>query len=564
MDPASFSFAVVGMFLTCCKGYEFLANGKNAPSDAQEAARRVIAEYHVLGTWAHHFDLRSDLSGQQQPERLKFLLSNDHAMHGVFNALCTISETFTDIKRLDKKYAATKASEEAKKVLQTSKYRMSLLMRVRWSVRDKSRNKHLIGRLEQCNNDLLRLCHFEGQAQINRALAPFVLEQYKNSEELYKLADLNDESAQDKSSLVAAGREELAVMARFKARLLRPSKVADKYQARCPLLDPNDYSVRSSSHSCSMGTSLRNQHPIFVEWQSYRGKDGRPNRRAEDQIIELGSFLCLPDRPDEFRGLDCVGLFKDARNDRYGVVYDLPAHLRNAQRPLETQSRSIYNPDTLTSFMRRVNGIADLGDRFDLAKKLIRSVVALHACGWLHKNICPENVFFFAPRPLSRETISASKKDFTRPVIVGYGLSRPDDITDEGEDEDPQISRAPPRRGHDGAFANENSIYQHPDKASNHLRRFRHSYDIYSMGLVLLELGLWQSLEDLPKFPDPYKLHQYVLKRLVPDLWSQCGKIYGEVVRECLTINTNDAELADSGQRNLALKLAERLDQCVA
>ncbi|KAI4244608.1 MAG: hypothetical protein L6R42_010409 [Xanthoria sp. 1 TBL-2021] len=355
MDPASLSFAVVGMFLTCCKGYKFLSDTKNAPSDAQDAARRVLMEFHVLGSWGLHFDLRSDLPEQQSPEKLKFYLTNDHARRGVFNALCTISETFTDVKRLDKKYgivceylergdrsprvprnlrdfldgldqppsqspgATAMADQETKKVLETSKYRMSLLERCRWSVRDKGRNKDLITRLKRCNDDLHRLCHFEALAQMNRALPAFVLGQYKNFMDLYKVADIVDQSAQDQTSPIAAGRERLAAMARFKARLLTPSKVADKYRAHWRLLDQGDYEVRSRSHSYSMGTSLRSRDPVFVEWQSYRGEDNRPSKAAEEQIHKLGDFLSVPHQPHEFRGLDCIGLFKDTANDRYGV-----------------------------------------------------------------------------------------------------------------------------------------------------------------------------------------------------------------------------------------------------
>lgn len=460
--------------------------------------------------------------------------------------------------------ATAKADEEPKTVLETSKYRMSLLERCRWSVRDKRRNKDLITRLKRCNDDLHRLCHFDALAQMNRALPAFVLGQYKNFMDLYKVAEIVDQSAQDQTSPIAAGRERLAAMAKFKARLLTPPKVADKYQAPWRLLDQGDYEVRSRSHSYSMGTSLRNQDPVFVEWQSYRGEDNRPSKAAEDQIHKLGGFLSVPHRPHEFRGLDCIGLFKDAANDRYGVVYNLPAHLRHVPRPTETESRRIYNPSTLTDLIHRVHVVADLGDRFNLAKKLIRSVVALHTCGWLHKNICPENILFFAARPASGQVISASKKDLGRPFIVGYGLSRPDDIADQGRQEDGLVHRKDISRRDDSPTRE--LLHQHPDKAANHRRRFRHSYDMYSLGLVLLEIGLWQDLQkfDTSMFKDLYEYRQFVLKRLVPDLWSQCGAIYGEVVRDCLTISTHDIALAEEGQRYHALKLAERLDKCVA
>lgn len=459
------------------------------------------------------------------------------------------------------------ADEDTKQFLKTSKTRMSLLEQCRWSVRDKGRIKELVTRLRRCNDDLHRLCHFDALAQINLALPAFVLGQYKNFMDLYKVAEILDQSAQDQTSPTSEGRERLAAMAKFKARLTTPQKVADKYQARWRLLNQEDYEVRSSSHPYSMGTSLRNRQPVFVEWRSYTDDDKRPRKAAEEQIHKLARFLSLPHRPHEFRGLDCVGLFKDTAYDRYGVVYNLPAHLRDVPLSKKPESRRIYNPRTLTDLIRsNVQQVVDLGDRFSLAKKLIRSVVALHTCGWLHKNICPRNILFFAARPDAGQAIRASKIDFGRPLIVGYGLSRPDDIADQG--------RAKHHREIDYSLVSYNhppdsparkSIYLHPDKATNPRRRFRHSYDMYSLGLVLLTVGLWQDLGiDSGMFENFYKCRHYILHRLVPDLWSQCGAIYGEVVRDCLTISTDDTELAEQGQRNHALRLAEKLDRCVA
>ncbi|KAL9035143.1 MAG: hypothetical protein Q9180_005018 [Flavoplaca navasiana] len=462
--------------------------------------------------------------------------------------------------------------------VKTSEFKMSHLKKCRWSIRDKSHTKALIAKLRRCNEDLVRLCQFEPAAPINRTLAATVLPNYTNVKDLHTIADVAEQAAKDKSSPTASGREKLAEMARFKARLLTPLKSGDKSQTYWRLLDQGDYHVLSWSHWYSMATSKRNQEPVFVEWQSY-DIDDWPDKFAEEQIIKLGEFLSIPDRPVDLLGLDCIGLFKDSMNDRYGVVFKLPSRLRNIQSPMPTQSRRVYNPSSLTNLMRQVQGIADLGDRFDLAKKLMRSVVALHTCGWLHKNICPENILFFAARPNPGEVISASRKDFSRPVLVGYGLSRPDDIPndipddilgdiqDDGKNENPQVSRrcrVPQRSRVHGSLKNKSSIYQHPDKATNPRRRSRHSYDLYSLGLVLLEIGLWEDLQKFNNFDNLYEFRRHILKRVVPDLWSQCGRIYGEVVRDCLTIDTDDNALADEGQRKHALKLAERLEKCVA
>ena len=104
MDPASFSFAVIGMFLTCCKGYNILSDAYRAPSDAQDAARRVRIEGAVLAGWGEHFEIRQDLKEQQKDEKLRIYLMRGQTLHGVFDALCAISETFTDTRRLDMKY----------------------------------------------------------------------------------------------------------------------------------------------------------------------------------------------------------------------------------------------------------------------------------------------------------------------------------------------------------------------------------------------------------------------------------------------------------------------------
>lgn len=226
----------------------------------------------------------------------------------------------------------------------------------------------------------------------------------------------------------------------------------------------------------------------------------------------------------------------------------------------------------------------DLGIRFNLAKKLVYSIVVLHTCGWLHKNIRSSNIFFFPARPPANQSFDNHKKDIGRPYIMGYGLSRPDDVPqlkkrvevkvqeysrrerdERGEDRKvPHLSR-----GHEVDVDTDSkpkiNIYQHPDKTANPARRFRHSYDIYSLGLVLLELGLWQNLETFgnESWADGYAFRTYVLNKLVPELWGQCGSIYGEVVKDCLKMSS-DIGLEDEEGRRLAWSIAERLDMCNA
>ena len=164
---------------------------------------------------------------------------------------------------------------------------------------------------------------------------------------------------------------------------------------------------------------------------------------------------------------------------------------------------------------------------------------------------------------------------------MGYELSRPDDVHELVQRDEVNYSRREPGGKHEDKKVSQFSryhgvdvdidsrpkinIYQHPDKVANPARRFRHSYDMYSLGLVLLEIGLWQNLEtfDNGRYVDAYGFRTFVLSKLVPELWGQCGSIYGEVVKDCLKMSS-DIGLEDEEGRRLAWSVAERLALCNA
>ena len=439
---------------------------------------------------------------------------------------------------------------------------MSLLQKCLWSLKGKSHARTLIKDLRKYNEDLVRLCSWEGQGQINRALPTFALPQCTNFLDLHFIADSAADAAEDKSSPMADGRHRMAEMARFKAKMMTPARISKRLQVRWRLLDKEDYVLKSSGPR-ALAISQRDQRIVFVEWQSYVGNTGRPNKLAEAQIQKLGDFLSIRDRPHDFRALDCIGLFNDHANSRYGVVYHLPRYMRDLGRRTRPDNLGhICKPSSLTHLLENVEAILDLGVRFDLAKKLMYSIVVLHTCGWLHKNIRSSNIFFFPARPANDRSLDSRQKDIGRPYIMGYGLSRPDDVREPSRtDTDHIVTRFSIRPEDDVKI----DFYKHPDKATNAARRFRHSYDIYSMGLVLLEIGLWQSLQkfETKEWTDPYSFRGFVLERLVPVLWGQCGSIYGGVVKDCLTMPT-DIGLEDEKGRRLAWSIAERLDQCNA
>ena len=102
MEVAGFAFAVVGMFQTCIQGYTIVSDARNAPRDGQEAARRIDIESSVLHGWGEHFNIEGEPS--EHNEKLKVYLGKGRTFDGVFSALCAISETFINVRRMSEKY----------------------------------------------------------------------------------------------------------------------------------------------------------------------------------------------------------------------------------------------------------------------------------------------------------------------------------------------------------------------------------------------------------------------------------------------------------------------------
>lgn len=85
-------------------------------------------------------------------------------------------------------------------------------------------------------------------------------------------------------------------------------------------------------------------------------------------------------------------------------------------------------------------------------------------------------------------------------------------------------------------------IYIHPARHGPRPRSFTKAYDIYSLGVVLLELGLWRPLERFQaklSTADPNGM-QKALIEISQELGITMGKRYRKVVEWCLAIHDDE------------------------
>lgn len=119
-------------------------------------------------------------------------------------------------------------------------------------------------------------------------------------------------------------------------------------------------------------------------------------------------------------------------------------------------------------------------------RALIESVEKLHAVDWLHKGLRSDNIIFFH-NGLGDTGNENRNVNLSEPHLTGFDYSRP--AASASMSERPEISLA-------------DDLYRHPnvqgfsaDGAAG--RGFRKQHDIYSLGLILIEIAYWKPLESI-------------------------------------------------------------------
>ena len=168
--------------------------------------------------------------------------------------------------------------------------------------------------------------------------------------------------------------------------------------------------------------------------------------------------------PALFGLLCCYGVIKvqdsyAANITRFDLIYPIPHELGQAA------------PLSLRSLLSDHNRKYPLDERFRLAVSLARSIVFLHSSRIVHKSISPENIMVLRHPSSTSDTLG-------KKFLVGF----------EG------FRFADGRTYMSGDSFWQKNLYRHPGRQGLHPEEFYlMQHDIYSLGVVLLEIGLWSS-----------------------------------------------------------------------
>ncbi|KAL8774291.1 MAG: hypothetical protein Q9209_001042 [Squamulea sp. 1 TL-2023] len=270
--------------------------------------------------------------------------------------------------------------------------------------------------------------------------------------------------------------------------------------------------------------STRAAMPVLLEYIPIidvvsTGQHQSPAERYDD-LMQVEPTVLAGLGPTYLGTLKLLGWVQDSRRARNALVYVVP--LPRLESHLDRSTN--IKPSTLLSFLHHAadtdsTNMPSLEDRFRLAFNLTSSLLHLHAKGLLHRNINSRNVVFFTN---DTGTPSESKPwkngSIRRPFLTSFDQCS-EDVYEEIEE--PFIS----------------NIYRHPHVERGQRSLFKPNYDIYSLGLLLLEIGLWMPISKLWKTRYTRANFKTRLQTIYTrKLEGKCGTNYMHVVDFCLTV----------------------------
>jgi hypothetical protein len=198
-------------------------------------------------------------------------------------------------------------------------------------------------------------------------------------------------------------------------------------------------------------------------------------------------------------------------------MYKLPTFANESSEPV-TLLDALDLPDKLRP---------TLAERYMVAVTIAQSILEFHVHDWLHKAIWSNNILFFRDK-------RGNQLAFSEPFIAGFEFARRDTPKDETIEDIPidKLTKG-------GGWGSDFGAYRHPDfRTENEASarpRYQRQYDIYGLGMTLLEIGCWRPMVVyLKKKPDNRTNDQWFLKVCREHLPSQMGTKYRDIVSKCL------------------------------
>lgn len=569
--------------------YTLVSDAKGMPFQFHYLRVRLKTEQHRLLNWAEVADLTEDQGFHCVSLRLNDALVQEvlREQEAILASFWKVNNTYQGLvddnvyvsdsesmgsTELRKRFPHSKASLETRAINCIERIRR-YPAKIRWAAFDRNRLESALAQLSALNDAMERLLDSQQKLalhQVQTRTSMQVLQLNNKVDHLIQIFHAESmrlptaHLSRDMHYLRAvplpvyepeyqSEREVLATLARFKALNMEinpefsektndiPASVDTSLldAAKCTIL--RSYLATYTS-DIERSDCVYANDPCWVEWKDYEPvlQSGQPDPTIQKRISQLSCLLGNAQKPLHFRTPNCVGYFNDAPRNRFGLVFRRPA-----------TSSTMYPPTSLFDLILSVE-TPSLSVRVRLARLLATALQYLHSTDWIHKALRSQNIVFFTDR---------SRPDLSNPLLCGFGLSRPAHNVEmtERPDSNPLYNLYRHPLAHDGITIEGTA-------------GFKKAFDIYSFGVVLIEIALWMPFHRVLGIDDndiqrqsrsagTKNIHGNLLQdnRVLLMVRSAAGDIYGDVVKACLTSLGQDEGDGEEGFQEAVVIMLERV-----
>ncbi|ERF73113.1 hypothetical protein EPUS_09187 [Endocarpon pusillum Z07020] len=317
--------------------------------------------------------------------------------------------------------------------------------------------------------------------------------------------------------------------------------------------------VLRSGPSASRMFATLGQETILVEFKPHKSTlAGQELSIFESEVTKLVKLLSCAEAP-LCRILRAAGYFHQSSRSCFAYLYQFPKNVSvsaDAISPctlLDLICTTRPSPRTGSSQTELLPPQHALEERFEFARKIACAVMYVHMMQYVHKSIRTSNIVVLSQKAAATTPETGCFPErLGEPFLCGFETARQDKATSD-------------QRGDAHWRYN---IYRHPKRQGLHPQeRYTMNHDIYSLGVVLLELGVWRPLlsTGLAKLKDSTdeevaaaKVKDYLKKMAKERLPIVMGTKYCETVLFCLDVE-GDGQIGSSTVIEEVLRKLEEL-----
>lgn len=303
-------------------------------------------------------------------------------------------------------------------------------------------------------------------------------------------------------------------------------------------------------------TIVAGERRVLVEWYPYpKSQEGVTSawELARERISRLSYLLTESNKPETLHTLNSIGYVDNSRASCFGLVSPIPPWASPAKGTVSLSnllSRNVVSPASSTAQGHAL--LPRLSERFNLAALMASSLYTFRLTRWYHKRFNSTHVTFMYANDTNQ---GPRLPDLSNPYVGGFVVSRPDDPAGISLQVNPTNA--------------ELGIYFHPScrvAPPAQVPPFRTAFDIYSFGLMLAEIGFWNTMHKIvPQYKKitPEEFREAVITKCTNDLACWMGNRYREVTLRCLRAEQIDAGGVGEELNNFYWDVVLELIKCV-